>query len=384
MKRVPLADPVELSLVMNQPTVPEWDDYAGLLRQIFDAKWMTNFGEMHQRFESALRSRMDVDHVLPVTNATVGLMTVLRALDVQGEVITTPFSFPATHHVLLNCPGVRPVFADISGEDFGLEPDRVREAIGPETGAILAVHALGVPGRVCELEEIARERGIPLIFDAAPCFGVRYRGRDLTSYGDASVLSFHATKVFHTAEGGAIVSSSPDVYERCRTWINFGIQDEDTIVAPGLNGKMDELRCALGLVNLPGVDGAIGKRRRVVEAYLRFFRENRFEGITVPLERYRDPDVELNYSYFPLLVEPGSGRSRDSIAQALRSRGVIARKYYWPTILDHGSFPGPRGKFPVAGRISGRILCLPVNPHFGEAETGKILDDLEQVLEMGR
>jgi dTDP-4-amino-4,6-dideoxygalactose transaminase len=353
--------------LMNQPPQPDADRFFRLVRRVLETSWWSNFGELHQEFERALQDYLGCPHVLPVANATFGLMAVLKALDVRGEVITTPLTFPATPHVLFNEAGIVPVFVDVDPGDFCLDPGAVKRAVTPATSAILAVHAYGYPCKVTELERIASDHGLKLIYDAAPAFGVRCQGRSIAAFGDASVFSFHATKVFSTGEGGAIACRSRELYDWCRRFINFGITGEDSIVLPGLNGKMDEFRAALGLAGLERIDAVIGRRREVVSHYLDFFRETRFETITVPHHLYDRPGIDLNFSYLPVVIREHRGLSRDRLYRKLREANIIVRKYYYPTILDLPTYDAQDKRIePVAHAraLASSVLCLPVNPHF--------------------
>lgn len=362
----------------NQPLPPDEDRFVALVQRAIRDNWLTNFGQLHDEFAQSLREYLRCEHVLPVTNGTFGLLTALRALDVRGEVITTPFTFPATPHVLFNLSGIRPVFVDICEDDFGIDPESVRKAITPETSAIVAVHAYGFPCRIAALEQIAADYDLKLIFDAAPAFGVEYQGRSVASFGDASVFSFHATKVFNTAEGGAIVCRDRETYDKCKLFINFGISGEESIECVGLNGKMDEIRAALGLAGLNTVNESIVARRKVVECYLEHFAGSKFENVAVCREIFESDAHRLNYAYFPMLVTPHKGISRDTLYDALRERGIVARKYYYPTVLDHPVYDQEEKRIENVDRASEasrKVLCLPVNAHFSEEDCSRILNE---------
>jgi len=369
--------------VMNQPLVPELEEFMGRVREIFGARWLTNFGRVEEEFQRALQSRLGAPFVLPVTNATFGLFTVLKALGVKGEVLTVPYTFPATYHTLFHLPETRPVFVDVSPESFCIDPEKAEAAITPATTAILAVHAYGFPCDVERLGRIARDRGLALIYDAAPCFGVRLQGASVTRFGDAAVLSFHGTKVFHTAEGGAIVCRDAELLDRCRLFTNFGIRNEWTVETAGLNGKLDEIRSALGLVNLKRVDEGIRSRERVVRSYLDFFRSLAHESIRVNPHLYEDPDVELNYTYFPIVVAPSARLSRDILYRKLRERRIHSRTYYFPTVLDlpvYERYDFRTGDVSNAAYLSRNVLCLPVNPYFDEEDVAYITGCLADIL----
>ena len=373
---------------MNQPYVPGTQEFAGALKEVFARKWLTNFGEAHKAFEEGLRRYLGCEHVLPVTNATMGLFTVLRALDVRGEVITTPVTFPATYPVLMNLPDVTPVFVDVSRKDFCISPEAVRAAITPETAAILPVHAYAFPCDVDKLGEIAEESGVKLVYDAAPAIGVKLRGTSIVSFGDASVLSFHATKGLSTGEGGAIVCRTKELYDRCRFFINFGIRSEEEIDLPGLNAKLDEIRSVMGIFALRDVDKGIAARKAVVERYIEFFRSSASKGIVVPYDVFDSPDIEHGYAYFPVVVEPGEALSRDTLYAKLRERGIIARKYYYPTVLDLPIYEKVSMRVEDvtnAAFLSKNVLCLPVNHYFSDSDCDDLIGHVESCLrELGQ
>lgn len=368
---------------MNQPSVPDLDEYARLVREAFDARWLTNFGKLHEEFRARLAALFGTPWVLPVTNATVGLFAVLRALDVRGEVITVPFTFPATYNVLFNLPGVTPVFVDVSAQDFCMRPDRAREAVTSRTAAIVPVHAYGFPCDVKALEAVAHDAGVPLVYDAAPAVGSVLDGRSLASFGDASVVSFHATKVLSTAEGGAIVCRTEALWERCRRFVNFGIEDEDTVSLPGINGKLDEIRAALGILGLDVLEPALARRRVVTERYLAYLEGARLPGIEAPRSVYRREGFRSNYAYFPVLVRRAGSLGRDGLYSKLREAGIVARKYYYPTVLDSpalASLPARYEDVSSARELSRSVICLPVNPHFSDADCDAIIGKFDALV----
>ncbi|MDG2333848.1 MAG: DegT/DnrJ/EryC1/StrS family aminotransferase [Myxococcota bacterium] len=369
--------------VMNQPSVPDLESFTSRVKEIFDNRWLTNFGGMHEEFSESLREIMDAEFVLPVTNATFGLTTLLNAMDLHGEMLTVPYTFPATYHALIHARNVSPRFVDVRRDNFGMDPDAAARAITERTAGILAVHAYGFPAAVEELSALAQEHDLPLIFDAAACFGVRKNGLSITQYGDASVLSFHATKVFNTAEGGAIICRDEALYDRCKLFINFGILGEDKIEFDGLNGKMDELRCALGLANLGQVEIALEKRKRVVESYLETLRELDHPQISYLPSLYDTSEQTLNYSYFPIIVTPSDGLDRDMLNQRLRRRGVFSRTYYYPTARESKICSDMEDSFestPVSTQLSKEVLCLPVNPDFDEYDCACIMRELQEAI----
>jgi len=369
--------------LMNQPAVPDIDEFTRMVNEVFGRMWLTNFGAAHDEFETCLEDYLGCEHVLPVTNATIGLYAVLRTLGVEGEVITTPFTFPATYHVLMNIPDVTPVFVDVSRETFCITPEAVCAAITPRTSAIMPVHAYGFPCDVEGMRRVADENGLVLVYDAAPCIGVKRDGVHIVNAGDASVLSFHATKGLSTAEGGAIVCRTKELYERCRLFINFGIRNEDEVTLPGLNAKLDEIRSVLGILALRDVEDGIARRRAVVEHYLDFFDANSVEGIHAPRDIFNDPGTSHNYSYFPLVIEPREGFDRDVLYAGLRERGIVARKYYYPTVLDLDLYKGMDIRImetKTAASLSRNVVCLPVNQHFSKEDADYVINCLASIL----
>lgn len=368
---------------MNQSVVPDISDFIEKIKEIFGSKWLTNFGDVHGEFQRELGKTLGSSNILPVTNATCGLFTIMKALEIKGEVITVPFTFPATYHALFNISEINPVFVDVSKENFCIEPERVEKAVTRKTAAILAVHAYGFPCDVERLSQIAENLHLSLIFDAAPCFGVKVKGKSLCNFGDAAVLSFHATKVFNTAEGGAIICNDKEIYNRCRLYINFGIQDEETVTWTGMNGKLDEIRSALGLINLREVDSTISKRKKVVDHFLAFFRNAKMENIHINYHLYDNPDIHLNYAYFPITVLPIKEMNRDILYSKLKERGIYARKYYYPTVLDLPFYKKFHARFEEmtnAAFFAKNVLCLPVNPYFNEEDCQFITDRLSNIL----
>lgn len=375
------------ALAVTRPLLPDLDTFLEYVRDIFERRWLTNNGRYVQRLEGALATYLGVSQASTVTNATVGLDLALRALEVEGEVITTGYSFPATYHVLLENQRLTPVFVDID-EHFCLDPAAVAEQITPRTRAILAVHTYGYPCAVAELERLAQAHGLRVVYDAAPAFGVTLDGRGIGAYGDLAVFSFHATKVFTTLEGGCITAgnASPQVIERLRLLRNFGIKNEEEVVLFGLNGKMDEMRAAFGLAALPLVEAAIARRRWVVEQYLAYFEALSDEQFAICWDLYRRPDLRLNYAYFPLVVHPSSSLNRDVLYAELRRCGIYARRYFYPTVTTS---PIYRGRFDPArlrrtDYASRHVLCLPVHHEMTEADCSRVIAALDRVYQARR
>lgn len=359
---------------VTQPFLPPLEEFNAYLEQIWQNKWLTNNGAFHQQLERELAEYLGVPYLSLFANGTVALVVAMQALRITGEVITTPFSFVATAHSLL-WNGIKPVFVDIDPITLNLDPEKVEAAITPQTTAILPVHVYGRPANVDRLQAIADTYGLKVIYDAAHAFSVRYRGQSVLGHGDMSILSFHATKVFNTFEGGAVVCQDAKTKQRVDYLKNFGFADEVTVVAPGINGKMNEFQSALGLLQLKYIGQCIEKRREIDSIYRAALAD--VEGLRMLPAM---PETESNYAYFPILVGPDYPRSRDALYQKLRERNIHARRYFYPLISD---FPMYRGlpsaapeNLPVAKRIAEQVLCLPIYPDLSRGEQERVIDVL--------
>lgn len=345
---------------VTQPLLPPLEEFLPYLEKIWRSRWLTNAGQFHRELEGALAEYLGVKHICLVTNGTIGLVTALQCLRIKGEVITTPYSFVATAHSLL-WNNIQPVFADIDPQTFNLDPEKIELAITPATTAVLPVHCYGNPCEMERIQRVADTYGLRVIYDAAHAFGVRLRGKPLLDYGDLSVLSFHATKVYNTFEGGAIVCPDARTKQRVDYLKNFGFADEVTVVAPGINGKMNEVQSAFGLLQLRYVDAAIATRGRIDATYRETL--SGIPGIT--LTPVAD-GVERNFSYFPILVGPEYPVSRDALYQELRDLGILARRYFYPLISEmpmYRALPSAAAAgLPNARRVASQILCLPIYP----------------------
>lgn len=370
---------MEKKIYVTQPFLPPLEEYITHLRQIWENKILTNGGPFHQQFEKSLCRYLGVDHLALVTNATIGLVTALQALRITGEVITTPYSFVATGHALL-WNGITPVFADVHPETLNLDPAKIEAAITPRTTAILAVHCYGNPCDVNAIQEIANRYNLRVIYDAAHAFGVSNHDGSLLRFGDLSVLSFHATKVFNTFEGGAVICPDAMTKAHIDRLKNFGFTDEVTVVAPGINGKMSELNAAFGVVQLNYIDEAFARRAEIDRVYREQLSDVpglRFIGQASPqLQGY-----VANYSYFPMLVCSEYKSSRDALYQKLKDRNIFARRYFYPLISDfpmYRSLPSAqRANLPVAAHASDRILCLPIYPSLEPSDQQRVIDAIK-------
>ena len=358
------------SIYVTRPSLPALTELQPYLEQIWSSGILTNGGPLHEQFEAALAKELPAPAVSLFCNATIALAIALTSLRITGEVVTTPYSFVATSHAL-HWNGIRPVFVDIDSNTFNLDPRRIESAITSKTTAILAVHVYGTPCDVDALQGIADRYGLRLIYDAAHAFGVARAERSVATYGDASVLSFHATKVFNTFEGGAIVCADPKLKQRVDYLRNFGYADEVTVVAPGINGKMNEFQAAVGLLQLKHFEEERRRRERIDALYRRSLSD--VAGI-----RCVEPphDASRNYGYFPILVDPEYSMTRDALYERLRQFGVYARRYFYPLISE---FPMYRDlpsaapeNLPVSHVISRRIICLPIYASLDPSDAERI------------
>ena len=362
----------EEPVYVTRPTLPKLEDYQRKLERIWETRWLTNDGECHTQLREALCEYLGVEHLNLCCNGTLALLLALQAARINGgEVITTPFTFPATPHALY-WNRVEPVFCDIDETTFNLDPDRIESLIGPDTRAILPVHVFGTPCDVEAIQSIADRHGLTVIYDAAHMMGVTLNGRSVLEWGDFSILSFHATKLFSTAEGGAVISHSPPDCERIDFMKNFGIADEETVIGPGINGKMNELQAAFGLLQLEGVETEIASRKTLTQLYRQ--KLGAVPGIRVQQDL---PGVRHNYGYFPVIVDPQTyGMTRDDLWASLREFNVVTRKYFHPLCSHYPSYasrPSSRPEnLPVAERIAASVLCLPLYGTLSESSVETI------------
>jgi dTDP-4-amino-4,6-dideoxygalactose transaminase len=356
---------------VTQPALPPLGEFTEYLQKIWDSKIIANNGPFHKQFEQALADYLGVNYISLFANGTLALMTALQALRITGEVITTPFSFVATTHSLW-WNNIQPVFADIEPKTFTLDPEKVEAAISPQTTAIMPVHVYGNPCKLERLQEIADIYGLKLIYDAAHTFGVKVKGTSLVNFGDLSILSFHATKVFNTIEGGAIICPDEKTKKRIDYLKNFGFAGETTVIEPGINAKMNEIQAAYGLLQLKYVDNYIAGRKTVADTYRKQLED-------IPGIRFLDdiPEVRHNYAYFPILVNASEyGKSRDELYEELKRHNIYGRRYFYPLISQ---FPTYRGlasakpsNLPVAEKIASEVICLPIYPELALTTINKI------------
>lgn len=358
-------------LFVTRPTLPPLSEYLPLIEKIWESRILTNFGPYHGKFIEGLTRYLGVDHISLVANATVGLMLAAKALQLSGEVITTPFSFVATGHALL-WAGVKPVFVDINPNTLNIDTKKIEAAITPRTSGIVALHCYGRTADVDTIEQIAQRHNLRVIYDAAHAFGIRHKGQSVLNFGDHSVLSFHATKVFNTLEGGAIVSRSAEAKLQIDRLINYGIVDEQTVETTGFNAKMSELTAALGTLQLNHIDRYIEQRRQIDARYRELL------GHVSGLHFVHPAAVApTNYYSFPVLIGPEHHRSRDELYFKLRESHVFARRYFYPLVSEFPMYAEPNARIhdiANARSVASRVLCLPMYPDLTEAEQQRIAD----------
>lgn len=364
-------------ITVTSPLLPDLDEFNTLLKEIWDSKWITNNGRFHKQLEKELASYLKVPYISLFTNGTLPLITALQALRITGEVITTPYSFVATTHSLW-WNGIKPVFVDVDPATCNLDPSKIEAAITPKTTAIMPVHCYGKPCDTKAIQEVADKYGLKVIYDAAHAFGVEVDGESILNAGDMSTLSFHATKVYNTIEGGAMVMQDEQTKKRIDYLKNFGFANETTVVAPGINSKMDEIRAAYGILNLRQVDAAIEARRNVAKRYRQELRD--VPGITF----FEDmPGVRHNYSYFPIFVDAEKyGRTRDQLYFDMKAANVLGRRYFYPLISDFSTYRGlpsaTRENLPVAYRLADTVLCLPMHHALTDEDIERVLNSLKK------
>ena len=361
-------------LFVTRPFLPPLQEFLPYLEQIWENKILTNNGPFHKQFEKELCDYLGVEHLCLLANGTLALVTALQTLRITGEVITTPYSFVATAHSLL-WNGITPVFVDIDPETCNLDPARIEEAITPQTTAILPVHCYSNPCDVDAIQEIADIYGLKVIYDAAHTFGVKYRGDSLVRHGDLSVMSFHATKVFNTFEGGAIVCPDAKTKQRVDYLKNFGFANEVTVMAPGINGKMSELNAAFGLVQLRYIDQALQARRRIAALY-----QEALAGVPGLRMLSKKKDMVDNSSFFPIFVEEDYSFGRDELYTKMKEAGIHGRRYFYPLISEMPMYRGlpsaGKDKLKNASRIASQVICLPLYPDMTDNDVWRVCDIL--------
>lgn len=362
-------------ITVTSPLLPNLDEFHEMLKDIWNNKWLTNNGAYHQQLEKALAEYLKVPYVALFTNGTLPLLCALQALRITGEVITTPYSFVATTHSLW-WNNIKPVFVDIDPETCNIDPDKIEAAITPQTTAIMPVHVYGKPCDTERIQAIADKYGLKVIYDAAHAFGVEVNGKSILEAGDMSTLSFHATKVYNTIEGGALVCHDEKTKQRIDYLKNFGFAGETTVIGPGINGKMDEIRSAYGLLNLKQVDNAIAARQQVAKTYREALRN--VEGISFMDDM---PGVRHNYSYFPIFIDKEKyGMTRDELYFKMKEQGIWGRRYFYPLISEFSTYHGLESsrpeKLPNAHKMADTVICLPMHHTLTKCEMSKVIGSI--------
>lgn len=373
-----IVKPLSSPITVTSPLLPSLDDFIPYLRDIWDRKWLTNNGYYHQNLEKALCEYLKVPYVCLFTNGTIPLICALQALRITGEVITTPYSFVATTHALW-WNGIKPVFVDVDPKTCNIDPNKIEAAITPKTTAIMPVHVYGMPCDTQSIQDIAHKYGLKVIYDAAHAFGVEINGKSILDEGDLSTLSFHATKVYNTIEGGALICHDKNTKDRIDYLKNFGFAGETTVVAPGINGKLDEIRAAYGLLNLKNVDEAISLRRDIANRY-----RNGLDGLS-GISYIDDVEgVRHNYSYFPIFVNRNKyGISRDELYYKMQKYNVFGRRYFYPLISSFSTYRGLESahldNLKNANQLSNTVVCLPIYPGLTSYQVDAVINIIRRL-----
>lgn len=360
-------------ITVTSPLLPPLEEFKVILDDIWSRKWLTNRGKYHEEFEIALADYLHVPYVSIFTNGTLPLITALQALNITGEVITTPFSFIATtNSIFLN--NLTPVFVDVDIETGNIDPSKIEAVITSKTTAIMPVHVYGIPCEVEKIQSIADKYNLKIIYDAAHAFGVRYGDRSILDFGDMSTLSFHATKVFNTIEGGALICHDEQMKKKIDSLVNFGFVDDKTLIAPSMNAKMDEVRAAYGLLNLRQVDEAIKIRRNIAHQYISEL--SNISGVRVFTDTLSC--VKYNYSYFPIFInEEEYGMTRDMLYERLKECDIIARKYFYPLISDFSMFSHLKSSNSAnlvnAHILANTVICLPLHASLSNNDVQRVI-----------
>lgn len=366
-------------ITVTSPLLPDLEDFHEMLKEIWDSKWITNNGSFHKQLEKELAVYLKVPYISLFTNGTLPLLTALQALCITGEVITTPYSFVATTHSIW-WNGCKPVFVDIDLATGNIDPDKIEAAITPKTTAIMPVHVYGKPCDTKRIQDIANRYGLKVIYDAAHAFGVEFDGESILNAGDVSTLSFHATKVYNTIEGGAMVMKDESTKRRIDYLKNFGFADEVTVVGPGINSKVDEVRAAYGLLNLKQVDSAIAARKKAAKKYYDALKE--VKGISFyPYlkETFENDHLHYNYAYMPMFIDADVyGMTRDDLYAKMKKANVLGRRYFYPLISEFSTYKGCPGaeksNLPVAHKMAEGVICLPMHHLLSDDDINRTLD----------
>lgn len=366
-------------VTVTSPLLPNLDELNELMQDIWNRKWITNMGHYHQELERKLAEYLGVEYLALFTNGTLPLITALQALGIrEGEVITSPYSFVATSHAIW-WNHLTPVFVDVDPATGNIDPNKIEAAITEKTVAILPVHCYGCPCDVERIDAIAKKHNLKVIYDAAHTFGVRYKGKSILEYGDISTISFHATKVYNTIEGGALVCHSAEMKRLIDQLKNFGFEDETVVLAPGINSKMDEVRSAYGLLNLQQVDDAIAARKRVAQRYTEAIKSIKGINLFPYIESLgAEQGFEWNCAYYPILIDEAEyGMTRDELYEKMKAANVYGRRYFYPLITafdPYKDYPSASPEnLPVATKIADQVICLPMHPALSDADIERVI-----------
>lgn len=364
-------------IYVTEPDLPPLDRFTSYLNKIWQSKQITNNGDFCKLFTKELKKFLNISNLSLINNGTIGLLIALKSLNLKGKVITTPYSFIATSHCLL-WNDLEPIFVDTECASFNIDPYRIEQAITEDTSAILAVHCYGNPCAIDKIDKIAKKYNLKVIYDAAHSFGIKYKNKSILEYGDLSILSFHATKVFNTVEGGAICSNDKNLIEKSDFLRNFGYKNETTIEHVGINGKLSELNSAYGLLQLNNIDQNIDKRRNIHLKYIECLQD--IKGISLyPIEA----KSSANYSYFPILINDNFPMSRDYVYEELKKINIFSKRYFYPLISNfpmYKNFPSANyNNLPCSNYLSNRILCLPIHSKISNNDFDRIVNAIRQL-----
>ncbi|MCQ2336098.1 MAG: DegT/DnrJ/EryC1/StrS family aminotransferase [Paludibacteraceae bacterium] len=370
------------TITVTSPLLPPIEEFVPYLKEIWNNKWITNNGQFHQKLEQELAKYLGVEYISVFTNGTLPLITALQALNITGEVITTPYSFVATTHAIW-WNGLKPVFVDIDPITGNIDPTKIEAAITSKTSAIMPVHVYGCPCDTNAIQKIAEKHKLKVIYDAAHAFGVKVNGQSILNAGNISTLSFHATKTYNTIEGGALVCHSAEMKQKIDYLKNFGFEDEITIVAPGINSKMDEVRAAYGLLNLKYVDEAIANRKHVAEQYVNALSNTKGVKLYQPIvESLKNDSIKMNYSYFPIFIDAEKfGITRDELYYKMKEQGILGRRYFYPLISSLNQYntyeSSSIGNLPIANNFANSVICLPMHQNLTDNDINMVLKSIK-------
>jgi dTDP-4-amino-4,6-dideoxygalactose transaminase len=369
--------PFKNPIYITRPLLADLQEVDKSLEEIWDSQWLTNGGPKHNQLEEKLKDYLKVPHLSLFNNGTIALITAVQSLRLSGEVITTPFTFPATTHVL-SWNNINPIFCDIDSDSLTIDANKIEKMISPKTTGILGVHVYGMPCNVTKIKEIADKYGLRVIYDAAHAFGTEIDGKGIGTFGDVSMFSFHATKLFHTVEGGALTCNDPHLKPRIDLLKNFGILNEEEVIMPGINGKMNEVQASIGLINLQLIEEERQRRDAIIKIYKKHLSD--IPGIKI----FEIPEnIRKSYQYFLIRVTDEFGMSRDQLHMELKKYNVITRKYFYPLCSDYSCYhhlpSASHENLPVASKIVKEVLCLPLYGRLPLEDAEKICQIIKEL-----